>query len=231
MPVFRITDEMIFPPVELADESGILAIGGDLSPERLLSAYGQGIFPWYSDDEPILWWSPNPRFVLFPPEINVSRSMRQVLKRKYFHITIDKAFNEVISQCSEPRMGQPGTWITDDMKKAYQKLHDMGYAHSVEAWHDNELVGGLYGISLGSYFFGESMFTKVSNASKAAFITFAKKLDDLNFSMIDCQVHTDHLSSLGACHIQRSLFIDMIKNPVFETIQGNWGEMDIFSLV
>jgi leucyl/phenylalanyl-tRNA--protein transferase len=217
--------------VELADESGSLGIGGDLTPERLLHAYEHGIFPWFSEDEPILWWSPDPRFVLFPSELKVSRTMRQVLKRNYFHISIDQAFKDVIAQCSEPRMGQPGTWITDDMKDAYQKLHELGYAHSVEAWLDGDLVGGLYGISLGSYFFGESMFTRVSNASKAAFITLVQKLYENNFTLIDCQVHTDHLASLGASHIERSQFIDIIENPAFETIQGNWGEMESFSFL
>lgn len=229
MPVFSLSKKILFPPAELADESGILAVGGDLSTERLLSAYSHGIFPWYSDGEPIIWWSPDPRFVLFPEELRVSRSMRQVLKRKTFSFTFDTSFAEVINRCGAPRKDQNGTWITDEMKDAYIRLHELGFAHSVEAWQDNELAGGLYGISLGNCFFGESMFTRVSNASKAAFIVLTRSLEGLGFPVIDCQVHTDHLESLGARFITREKFLGYVAAAHDkETLRGNWGEKAAF---
>jgi len=176
MPVYRLPEAIAFPAVELTAENGLLAVGGDLSPERLLAAYREGIFPWYGDGEPILWWSPDPRFVLFPDELRVSRSMRQFLKNGFIRITFDQAFREVIAACRRPRPDQDGTWITTEMRKAYAVLHDLGFAHSVEVWQQKELVGGLYGVSLGRAFFGESMFSAIPNASKAALITLIPHL-------------------------------------------------------
>ncbi len=230
MPVFSLNEDILFPPVELADESGILAVGGDLSEKRLIKAYSQGIFPWYSPGEPILWWSPDPRFVLYPEKIKISRSMRQILKRKTFTITFDQAFPEVIKNCSKPRDDDMGTWITDEMTDAYIRLHNLGYAHSVEAWQDGRLAGGLYGVSLGTAFFGESMFTHVSNASKACFIVLTRYLEKAGFPIIDCQVHTSHLASLGAHFIPRSDFLAVIENSIKEkTLKGNWGTMAPFT--
>lgn len=224
MPIFALRKDIVFPPVELADKSGILAVGGDLTSERLLEAYGNGIFPWYSEGDPIIWWSPDPRFVLYPNEIKISKSMRQVLRRGIFTITFDRSFREVIHACRGPRRHEAGTWITNDMFEAYIELHRLGYAHSVEAWHDDNLAGGLYGVSLGRCFFGESMFTKVSNASKAAFITLTVILRGLGFNLVDCQVYTDHLKSLGARHIPRCEFIESVRTGLLsETILGNWG--------
>jgi leucyl/phenylalanyl-tRNA--protein transferase len=200
-----------FPDTDLASEDGILAIGGDLSPERLLLAYQKGIFPWFESDGPILWWSPDPRFVLFPEDLKVSKSMRQFLKRTNFEVTINKDFESVISECASiKRDGQGGTWITDDMVKAYIELHTLGRAKSVEVWEDKKLVGGFYGIDLGnSVFCGESMFSKVSNASKTAFITF---IQNTNYKLIDCQVHTNHLESLGAIEIPRNDFLKYLEH-------------------
>lgn len=212
-----------FPPVESSLWNGIVAVGGDLSPGRIVEAYRRGIFPWYSENEPIIWWSPNPRFVLFPGEIRIAKTMKPVLKKQIFHITYDSSFAEVIHRCSLPRRGQPETWITRDMAEAYCKLHEMGYAHSVEAWHDGMLAGGLYGLSLGGCFFGESMFSLMSNSSKAALITLVRSLAKLNFTMIDCQVYTEHLKSLGARHIPREEFIRLLGESLCaETIQGSW---------
>ena len=201
-----LTQKIEFPDVSKASIDGLLAIGGDLSPDRLLCAYSNGIFPWFEDEEPLLWWSPDPRFVLFPKDLKVSKSMKQVLKRGRFNVTENKAFSDVIENCSiAKREGQYGTWITDDMVEAYMKLHKLGYAKSIEVWENNDLVGGLYGIDLGnSVFCGESMFTKVSNASKVGFITFIQKS---NYKLIDCQLHTHHLESLGGINITRSEFL------------------------
>ncbi len=230
MPVFYLTEKILFPPVHYAEPSGIIAVGGDLSPERLLEAYSSGIFPWFSDDSPIIWWSPDPRFVIYPAEIKISRSMRQVLERKFFRITFDRAFREVVTGCSRPRKYEQETWITEDMIEAYVKLHEIGYAHSVEAWHGDELAGGLYGVSLGGAFFGESMFAKETNASKAAFITLAVNLKRLGFDIIDCQVYTEHLESLGAFEMPRGEFISIINNSmVRDSIRGNWGENGFFN--
>ncbi|MEM8897012.1 MAG: leucyl/phenylalanyl-tRNA--protein transferase [Bacteroidota bacterium] len=212
MPVFWLTEEHIFPHPELANEEGILAIGGDLHPERLLLAYQNGIFPWYSPGEPIIWWSPDPRFVLFPQDLKVSKSMKQILRKNVFKITINKAFREVMRQCQKTkRKGQAGTWITDEMIASYAKLHWKGIAHSVEVWEENELVGGLYGVSFGKCFFGESMFSHKSNASKAGFLTLVKVLEREGFALIDCQVHTDHLESLGAGMISRKAFLTQLE--------------------
>lgn len=229
MPVFSLDDSLIFPPAEYSDEKGIIAIGGDLSPERLLCAYKQGIFPWYTEKEPILWWSPDPRFILFPDDIRISKSMRQVINREIFEITYDRAFRDVISGCRGPRSSQTGTWITHEMAEGYIQLHKRGYAHSVEAWQDGKLAGGLYGISLGRCFFGESMFAKVSNASKAAFITLTKKLSGLGFRIIDCQVYTEHLKNLGAKSIPRKLFLSILEEELkYDTLKGNWGKIPEF---
>ncbi|MBS0027882.1 leucyl/phenylalanyl-tRNA--protein transferase [Chitinophaga sp. 22321] len=209
MSVFRLNKQLKFPPVQLSEPDGLLAVGGDLSVERLLLAYRSGIFPWY-DEPPILWWSPDPRFVLFPDELKVSASMRQVLRKQQFHITFNEDFAGVIARCSTaPREGQTGTWITPEMQEAYIRLHEAGYAMSVECWQNGLLVGGLYGVKTGPFFFGESMFAAVSNASKAAFITFVQTYAQ-ELKMIDCQVHTNHLASLGAGFITREEFLEII---------------------
>ncbi|MCS7020058.1 MAG: leucyl/phenylalanyl-tRNA--protein transferase [Cytophagales bacterium] len=205
-------DSLQFPPVELADENGLLAYGGDVSAERVLAAYDQGIFPWFDEDSPPLWWSPDPRFVLFPENLIVSKSMRQVLRRKQFTFTVNHAFEQVIANCRHtPRRGQDGTWITPEIQDVYCELHRQGWAHSVEAWQGNTLVGGLYGLIYDRCFFGESMFTHVSNASKAAFITLVANLKRAEFVVIDCQVYTEHLESLGAQMIPRRMFQQLIK--------------------
>ena len=230
MPIFQLTDEVIFPPVHLTSKSGILAFGGDLSPGRLLEAYRQGIFPWYSEDDPIIWWSPDPRFVLYLDELRISRSMKKVLRQGIFRITYDHSFREVVSSCQKPRRKQKGTWITDDMLDSYYALHLLGFAHSVEAWYGEKLVGGIYGVSLGRCFFGESMFSLMSNASKAALIHLVKRLKGLNFEFLDCQVHTSHMESLGACYIPRSDFIDLLNVGLQQnTLRGNWKYMPEFS--
>ncbi|WP_204344211.1 leucyl/phenylalanyl-tRNA--protein transferase [Psychroserpens algicola] len=198
-----------FPPVHLASKEGILAIGGDLSPERLVLAYKSGIFPWFDDDEPIVWWSPDPRFVLFPNQLKVSKSMTQILRNSDFEITVNKDFKAVIEHCSSvKRDGQKGTWITKHMKSAYIRLHELGLATSVEVWLNNELVGGLYGVDVNNgVFCGESMFSLVSNASKAALITFVQ---NTNYKLFDCQVYTNHLESLGAEEIPRNEFLSYL---------------------
>ncbi|MFT3980124.1 MAG: leucyl/phenylalanyl-tRNA--protein transferase [Ferruginibacter sp.] len=213
--MYLLTEKMEFPPVELADENGLLAIGGDLSSERLLLAYRSGIFPWFSDDDPVCWWSPDPRFVLLPGEIRISKSMQQVFKKNTFRFTANTAFEQVITHCQNVyRHGQDGTWITDEMKAAYIQLHRLGYAHSAEAWQNNELVGGLYGIRMGDLFFGESMFSLVSNASKFAFISYVQQLKKENVQLIDCQLHTPHLESLGARMISRKTFIELLQQNI-----------------
>lgn len=201
-----LTQDIKFPDLNKANPDGLLAVGGDLSVARLIHAYQHGVFPWYSDDEPILWWSPNPRFVLFPESLKVSKSMRQVLRNKDYEITINKDFRAVITACAKiKRDGQADTWITSDMIEAYVRLHDLGHAKSIEVWSDGNLVGGFYGIDLNNgVFCGESMFSKVSNASKIAFITFVQ---NTNYKLIDCQVYTNHLASLGAKDIPRETFI------------------------
>lgn len=206
---YQLSDtEIWFPKPGLADEDGLLAVGGDLSPERLMLAYQNGIFPWYSDDTPILWYSPHQRFVLFPSKLKVSSSMRKVLKHGQFNITFDQAFSDVIQSCAHiSRDGDLGTWITSDMQKAYILLHKFGYAHSIEVWENDTLVGGLYGVIVNNVFCGESMFSKVSNASKAALTWLCK---NKAFLIIDCQVHTNHLESLGAEFISRSEYIDLL---------------------
>ena len=199
-----------FPDVNEASAEGLLAVGGDLSTERLLHAYAHGIFPWYDSDDPILWWSPDPRFVLYPEDLKVSKSMKQVLRKKQFKVTYNKAFAEVINNCAQAkREGQEGTWITEDMIDAFIKLHELGYAKSIEVWENMQLVGGLYGIDLNNNVFcGESMFAKVSNASKVEFIALVQSNE---YQLIDCQLHTKHLESLGAKHISRTEFLKYLK--------------------
>jgi leucyl/phenylalanyl-tRNA---protein transferase len=226
MPIFELNDEILFPPVNLAEKDGIVAVGGDLSPERLIAAYAQGIFPWYSDGDPIIWWSPDPRFVLFPDELRISKTMRQVLRRDVFRITLDTDFRGVIQGCRRPRRHERGTWITQEMTDAYIRLHEIGIAHSIEAWHNGSLAGGLYGLSLGKCFFGESMFARESNASKAAFIILVKKLAEKGFIIIDCQVYTGHLESLGAHFIPRTEYIAILNEGLkYDTLKGNWQDI------
>ena len=206
-----LNDKLLFPPVEMATEEGIVAIGGDLGVERLLLAYRSGIFPWYSEDEPIVWWSPDPRFVLFPEKLRVTKSMQSVLNNGTFRFTINRDFTAVLQNCKTiTRKEQEGTWITPAVQNTYTHLHELGYAHSAEAWMNGELVGGLYGIRLGNVFFGESMFSKVSNASKFAFINYVRQLQKENVMLIDCQVYTPHLESLGAKMIARKKFIELL---------------------
>jgi leucyl/phenylalanyl-tRNA---protein transferase len=224
MPVYRLPEPIVFPPIDRAEENGLLAIGGDLSPERLLTAYREGIFPWYNEGEPILWWSPDPRFVLLPDELRISRSMRQFLKKGIVRVTFDRAFQDVIAACQKSRPGQDGTWITKEMREAYGALHDLGFAHSVEVWQAERLVGGLYGLSLGHAFFGESMFSAIPNASKAALISLVPPLRTRGFDLIDCQVETTHLAGLGARSIPRQEFRLLLQEALrHETFRGNWG--------
>lgn len=214
MPLFALDKEIIFPPVHLAEPDGLLAMGGDLSVERLLLAYRNGIFPWYEGDT-ILWWCPNPRFVLFPDELKVSKSIKLLLKRNEFEFTTNKAFAQVINYCKETlRPGQDGTWITDEVEKAYCKLHELGHAHSAEVWKDGELVGGLYGIKLGRVFFGESMFSKTSNASRFAFIKYVQLLKEEGIELIDCQVYTEYLESMGAKMIDRAELTSLLQQLI-----------------
>ena len=215
MPVFTLSKRLSFPPPHLAIKEGLLAVGGDLSTERLLLAYRCGIFPWYGPGEPILWWSPDPRLVLYPDELRISRSLRRIIRKNIFHITFDGAFDKVIQACAEAkRSSGEGTWITEEMKKAYFGLHRQGYAHSVEAWQDGQLVGGLYGIGIGRAFFGESMFSRVSNASKVAFVALVENLKRLTFVLIDCQVKTDHLMRFGAREVRRKHFLEQVEKAV-----------------
>src|SRR3990170_3528099 len=196
MPIFRRGPEPIFPPPEYADASGLLAVGGDLSSQRLLEAYRRGIFPWYSEDQPILWWSPEPRCVLFPGNLKVSRSLRATLRKDRFQVSVDRAFRQVMAACAGPRRGQTGTWVTPELIEAYERLHRLGYAHSVECWRDGRLVGGLYGVALGRVFFGESMFAQEPDASKVCLVHLVGDLQHRDFTLVDCQVPTPHLESL-----------------------------------
>ena len=210
--MFLLSNELYFPPVTEADVEGILAIGGDLSTQRLLLAYRNGIFPWYSDDEPIIWWCPNPRFVLFPDEIKISKSMRAVIKKQTYSFTINNCFNNVIKNCKTiNREGQSGTWISEEFIDAYTNLHNLGYALSAETWKNNKLVGGLYGVKMGNIFFGESMFSLSPNASKFAFIQLVQHLKNEGVKLIDCQVYTNHLESLGAKMIDRNDFMRLLE--------------------
>jgi leucyl/phenylalanyl-tRNA---protein transferase len=212
MPVYLHPDSFEFPPVEYADSDGLLAVGGDLRVERIIAAYRLGIFPWFNEGEPILWWCPDPRFVLFPQKVHVSKSMAKVLRGGEFEITQNKNFEGVIRACSKiKRRGQRGTWLIPEMIAAYTELHQMGFAQSIEAWQDGKLVGGLYGIKMGRCFFGESMFSEVTNASKAAFLTFGQSFLEAGGVLIDCQVHTSHLESLGAEFIPRKNFLSHVQ--------------------
>jgi len=224
MPVFRLSSNLSFPPPHLAIDEGLLAVGGDLSIERLVLAYSQGIFPWYAEDDPILWWSPDPRLVLYPQEFHVSRSLRRLVRRKAFSVTLDKAFGQVIRGCAGSRgPDHPGTWIVPEIISAYERLHQAGLAHSIEAWDGKELAGGLYGVSLGGSFFGESMFTRITNASKVALVHLVEGLRREGFELIDCQVSTQHLMQFGAREVARSHFLKelqlALKKP---TRQGPW---------
>ena len=211
--MYYVTKDLFFPPVSQANRDGILAIGGDLSTERLLLAYKSGIFPWFDPGDPILWWSPNPRMVLFLDELIVSKSMRSILNRNVFTVTFNQNFRDVISNCQNvKRNGQTGTWITNDMIEAYCNLNESGIAKSVEVWQNDELVGGLYGIDLGTIFCGESMFSLVSNASKVAFITLVEQLKKENYKLLDCQVYNPHLESLGCREIKRIEFLQILKS-------------------
>lgn len=214
MPIYALTDQLFFPPVEAAEPDGLLAIGGELSADRLLLAYRNGIFPWYNGAYP-LWWCPDPRFVLFPDELKISKSMQSLLKKDVFTFSSNQAFETVIANCKQvTRKGQDGTWITGEVERSYARLHHMGVAHSAEAWRDGQLVGGLYGIRMGKVFFGESMFSKVSNASKYAFIRYVQQLKQEGVALIDCQVHTQHLESLGARMIPRTTFMALLKKLI-----------------
>jgi leucyl/phenylalanyl-tRNA--protein transferase len=224
MPVEISRHTLEFPDLDEADESGLLAVGGDLSIERLKLAYSKGIFPWYEDGMPVLWWTPDPRMVLFPDKIIISHSLKQSIRKKQFTVTIDKAFGKVIKNCAKtPRKGEKGTWITRDMKNAYTRLHEDGFAHSAEAWLDGELVGGLYGVALGKAFFGESMFHNVTNASKVAFYHLVEKLNKWDFQIIDAQVYTNHLESLGGEMIPRSQYLNILESALkIEDATGTW---------
>lgn len=223
MPVYQLGQQVAFPPVDHA-EDGLLAVGGDLRPERLILAYSMGIFPWYSKAEPILWYSPDPRMVLTPDRLRVSRSLRKALRGETFRITMDQRFTDVVEACARvPRPGEEGTWITADMKKAYWRLNRDGLAHSVEAWHGAELVGGLYGVSLGAAFFGESMFSKASDASKCAFVALVEQLARWNMSLVDCQVYSEHLERFGAEEWPRKRFLEVLGQALeSRTRQGVW---------
>lgn len=211
--MYFLSKDLYFPPVSEASYEGILAVGGDLSIERLLLAYKNGIFPWFEEDEPILWWSPPQRMVVNPKEYKIAKSLRNILNRKIFEVTFNQNFSEVIEHCQTiKRKGQQGTWITDSMFESYLKLHELGIAKSVEIWQNNELVGGLYGVDLGNVFCGESMFSKVPNASKVAFVSLIEKLKDENYLLLDCQVHNDHLEKLGAFEISRENYLKILKS-------------------
>jgi len=224
MTIYMLSNELSFPHPNLARKDGLLAVGGDLSDERLLLAYQNGIFPWYSGDEPIIWWSPDPRLVLYPDQLKVSRSLKKTIRQKKFTVTIDTVFDDVIKACASIRtIKQKETWITGDMIKAYCSLHRSGFAHSVEAWYQGNLVGGLYGVSLGKCFFGESMFSIVDNASKVAFVYFVDILKTLSIDLIDCQVSTEHLMQFGAREIERKRFLKELKHSLHSpTIRGKW---------
>jgi leucyl/phenylalanyl-tRNA--protein transferase len=214
-----------FPPASMAetDPDGLLAIGGDLSETRLLNAYRAGIFPWYSDAQPLLWWSPDPRTLLFPDRLHVSRSLRKTLRREIFHVTFDTAFEQVVRHCALiPRAEQDGTWITSEMRQAYCALHRQGHAHSVEVWHGDELAGGLYGVAIGAAFFGESMFSRRRDASKIALVKLVDKLAAAGFLFIDCQVVTDHLLSLGAETVDRTTFLRINSQAVETAVRIDW---------
>ncbi len=217
-------NELVFPPLSKAmrEPNGLLAAGGDLSPERLIQAYRHGCFPWFEEGQPILWWSPDPRTVLLPAEVHVSRSLRKVLRQGRFRVTFDRDFAAVIAECAGPRNYTDGTWITDDMQRAYLALHDQGHAHSVEVWDGDALVGGLYGLAMGRLFFGESMFSRADNASKVGFVTLVEHLEQAGFVLIDCQMPTDHLHSLGARSIPREVFAGYLSQYLDQPNSATW---------
>ena len=218
-------EDLRFPPVEQASPEGLLAVGGDLRPERLLEAYRHGIFPWYDDNQPILWWSPDPRTVLFPHKLHISRSLKKSLRPGLFSVTLDRCFRDVMQQCAGPRAQYPegGTWITAEMLEAYTRLHELGYAHSVESWQKGELVGGLYGVALGSVFFAESMFTRVPDASKVALVSLVRQLQAWGFRIIDCQQASPHVMRLGAEEIPRREFLDHLAAALMlPNRRGRW---------
>ncbi|MEO8703902.1 MAG: leucyl/phenylalanyl-tRNA--protein transferase [Kofleriaceae bacterium] len=223
MPVFRLDDRLVFPPVHLA-EDGLLALGGDLRPERLMLAYTQGIFPWYAENLPILWHSPDPRMIMTTRDLVVQRSLRKQVKRAPYRLAMDTAFDRVLAGCaSVPRPGQSGTWLIPEMVDAYNKLHALGFAHSIEAWQGDELVGGLYGVSLGAAFFGESMFARAPDASKIAFVACVRQLDRWGIGLIDCQVHTEHLERFGAYEVSRLDYMEMLHTALDQpTRRGRW---------
>ncbi|WP_294132520.1 leucyl/phenylalanyl-tRNA--protein transferase [uncultured Clostridium sp.] len=214
MPIYQLTDEIMFPNPELAEEDGLLAIGGDLRWERLLLAYCNGIFPWYSEDEPILWWCPKPRFIIKPNEVKISKSMKRVFNKGEFKVTFNNDFEGVISKCKELRENKEGTWITDDMKQAYINLFNKGFASSVEVYKEDKLVGGLYGVKIGRCFFGESMFSTETNASKVALISICKRLEKENYLFLDCQMHTNHLESMGGKFVSWEDFKIMLQEGI-----------------
>jgi leucyl/phenylalanyl-tRNA--protein transferase len=223
MAIVLLSSDLEFPDPSHANPDGLLAVGGDLSPERLLVAYRSGIFPWFNAGDPILWWSPDPRCVLYPSAVKISRSMRNVLNRGMFEIKYDEAFSQVVRKCGSLRMHREGTWITPDMVAAYERLHEMGLAHSVEVYSKGILCGGLYGVSLGGIFFGESMFSEMANASKVALISLCQELKRRNFGFIDCQLPTDHLISMGAVPIHREIYLESLQGELCkETLTGDW---------
>ena len=223
MPVFRLDDRLVFPSVELA-EDGLLALGGDLRPDRLLLAYSEGIFPWYAENLPILWHSPDPRMIMTTEDLIIQRSLAKAIKKQPYRLTMDTAFKEVLEGCAKtPRPNQAGTWLIPEMMTAYRELHDMGYAHSIEAWRGDELVGGLYGVSLGGAFFGESMFAHAPDASKIAFAATVRQLHAWNIRLIDCQVHTDHLARFGAYEVPRAQYLELLTAALDEhSKRGTW---------
>jgi leucyl/phenylalanyl-tRNA---protein transferase len=227
MPIYALPSEPVFPPTSHAEPNGLLAVGGDLSPQRLLNAYASGIFPWYSEGDPILWWSTAPRMVLFPSELIIHKSMRSLLRGRRFRVSFDQDFPAVIGACATmERPEQDGTWIVEDMVKAYIELHRLGYAHSVEVWEGDTLVGGLYGIALGRVFFGESMFARVSNASKYGFIQLVLRLHQLDYTLIDCQQETPHIATLGARPISRQAFTAQLEAGLAHTTHvGSWARL------
>jgi leucyl/phenylalanyl-tRNA--protein transferase len=228
MPVFALGAKADFPSATRAARRGLLAVGGDLSPRRLLRAYGGGIFPWYEQGQPILWWSPQPRFVLFPGEFHRGASLRKVLRRETFSFTFDRAFAAVVDACARPRAGEPGTWLTREMRHAYVRLHELGYAHSLEARLGGELAGGVYGVSLGACFFAESMFHSVANASKAALAVLAATLAGMGCRVIDCQVPTPHLAAWGARSIPRRRYLRIVGAGLRRrTRRGSWAEIEL----
>lgn len=224
MPLYRLTQDLVFPPPAKARADGLLAVGGDLSPDRILLAYRMGIFPWYSEDCPILWWSPDPRLILRPARFHQSRSLQKVRQRGVFTVTADRAFRRVITACAaKPRPGQDGTWIMPEMIEAYCRLHEMGHAHSIEAWHDGALAGGLYGLRLGNCFFGESMFADVPDASKVALAALVERVSPWQDGFIDCQVPTAHLKRLGAEEAPRTAFLKLLDHGLrWPDVPGSW---------